>query len=156
MSHDRRIREFLDLQPHDWIVIQQRRRRAQLGHVQLADIVVEEKHARPPAHLAEQQAEIALPADVERGSRHTRLGEGCAEVEQAIPDTRADGQQRNLTRREAGENIREPVRRAVSVDQDQMAPGVRRELHRRAEMFRRTDSRNHDRIDEGLRDGPPP
>ena len=154
MSHDRRVRVFLDLESHDRVVVQQRRRRTQLGHVQLADVVVKEEHPRPAAHAADQQAEVAFPADVERAGGHEALRQGRAEVKQVIPGTRANRQQRDLARPEPVENIREPEGEAVGVDRDQVAPGVRRELYCRAEVLRRTDSRNDDRIDEGLRDGP--
>src|SRR5260370_34549178 len=73
MSHNRGVRIFTYLESHDRIIIQQRRSRTEFGRVQLADIVVEEEQSRPPAHTADQQAQVALPADVERGGRYTTL-----------------------------------------------------------------------------------
>jgi hypothetical protein len=53
------------LKADDRVSIKQLRRRIELIRVQPADIVVEQQDAPPPARAADQQAEVALPADVE-------------------------------------------------------------------------------------------
>jgi len=55
------------LEPDNRVSVEQCRCRAQLLDVQPADVIVEQENASPPAHTPDQQAEIAFPADVQRG-----------------------------------------------------------------------------------------
>jgi len=70
-----------------------------------------------------------------------------------MPGVRAYGQQCDMAWPEGVENCREPGGRAVGVNRNQVALGVRRELYCRTKMLRRADSRNDDRINNGLGDG---
>ena len=155
MPHDRRVRVFLYLEPHDRIVVQQSRRRTQFRHVQLADVVVEKEHPRPPAHAADQQAKVALPADVERGRRYQALWQRRAEVKEVMLGTRANSQQCDLARLEPVENSRRARREGCRYRPRSGGTGSPpRTVLPEQRCSAVADSRNDDRIYERLGDGP--
>ncbi|MGC1285594.1 MAG: hypothetical protein WA895_21845, partial [Streptosporangiaceae bacterium] len=95
---------FPYLKPYDRIFVEQSCRRTEFRHVQLADVVVEKEHPRPPAHATDQQAKVALPADVERGRRYPGLRQRCAKVKEVMLGIRANCDQRDPTESKPVEN----------------------------------------------------
>ena len=116
MSNNRRVGILLHSEPDNRIIIQQRRRRRKLLNAQPADVIVEQEHARPSAHAAYQQAEVAFPADVERGRCDEALGQVGPQVEQVIvPRLRQECERGRVAFPEPGQNTGQPRREAVGV-----------------------------------------
>jgi hypothetical protein len=65
VSHHRCVWIFVYLEPDYGIFVKQCRRCTQLLDVKPADVIVEQEHASPAAHTADQHAEVAFPADVQ-------------------------------------------------------------------------------------------